>query len=95
MDEKELTMSHKFQFANRKQGSITGVLDVISFDENEIRLETTQGMMTIKGSDLHVNRLNLEKKEVDLEGKIDAVVYTEGGAHGQKAGESLLKRLFK
>ena len=62
---------------------------------NEILLDTQQGMLTIKGKDLHVTRLNLEKQEVDLEGTIDSLTYTEGGIHGQKAGENLLKRLFK
>lgn len=95
MEEKQPAMAHKLALADRRTGSISGVQDVLSFDMNEIALATSQGMMTIKGSDLHVNRLNLEKQEVDLEGKIDSIIYTEGGAYGAKAGESLLKRLFK
>ena len=41
------------------------MLDVLSFDLNEILLETEQGMLMVKGTDMHVNRLNLEKGEVD------------------------------
>ena len=55
---------------------VTGVLDVLSFDLNEILLETEQGMLLVKGTDLHVNRLSVEKGEVDLSGTIDSVSYS-------------------
>jgi sporulation protein YabP len=67
---------------------------VISFDITEVLLETDQGMLMIKGSDLHVNRLTLEKGEIDLEGKIDSLAYSDVTSY-QKQGESLLGRLFK
>ena len=53
--------SHKLSVMNRRTGSITGVSDVISFDISEVLLETELGMLQIKGADLHVNRLSLEK----------------------------------
>lgn len=77
MEENKITKSHKITLSNRKSGSISGVLDVISFDITEILLETEQGMLNIKGKDLHVNRLNLEKGEVDIEGAIDAFSYSQ------------------
>ena len=58
--------SHKLVVNNRKTSLVTGVLDVLSFDLNEILLETEQGMLMVKGTDLHVNRLSLGKGEVDL-----------------------------
>ena len=67
---------------------------MLSFDLAEILLETDQGMLMIKGSDLHVNRLTLEKGEVDVEGKIDSLTYSEVSGYGNK-GESLLGKLFK
>lgn len=73
---------------------VSGVSDVLSFDLAEILLETDQGMLMIKGSDLHVNRLTLEKGEVDVEGKIDSLTYSEVSGYGSK-GESLLGKLFK
>ena len=54
---------------------MTGVLDVLSFDLNEILLETEQGMLMVKGTYLHVNRLTVEKGEVDLSGIIDSIAY--------------------
>ena len=79
---------------NRRTCMVSGVSDVLSFDLAEILLETDQGMLMIKGSDLHVNRLTLEKGEVDVEGKIDSLTYSEVSGYGSK-GESLLGKLFK
>lgn len=70
--EKNPSKAHKILLSNRKTAAFTGILDVLSFDVSEILLETEQGMLLIKGNDLHVNRLTLEKGEVDVEGRIDS-----------------------
>lgn len=85
---------HKIMLTNRKTCSINGVSDVLSFDVHEILLETDQGMLMIKGDDLHVNRLTLDKGEVDIDGKVDSLTYSEGAGYGAKS-ESLLSKLFK
>lgn len=85
---------HKLVVNNRQTSLVTGVLDVLSFDLNEVLLETEQGMLMVKGTDLHVNRLNLEKGEVDLSGNIDSVAYSEAGSSG-RSGESFLGKLFR
>lgn len=94
MEEKQYAKAHKLILSNRRTGTITGVADVISFDIAEVLLETEQGMLMIKGSDLHVNRLTLEKGEIDIEGKIDSFAYSDVTSY-QKQGESLIGRLFK
>lgn len=86
--------AHKISMMNRRTGSITGVSDVISFDISEVLLETELGMLQIKGADLHVNRLSLEKGEIDLEGRIDSIQYSEISDF-KKGGETLLNRLFR
>ena len=86
--------AHKLIVNNRRTCNLTGVNDVLSFDENEIILETDQGMLMIKGNELHVSRLTLDKGEVDIDGKIDSFTYSEQSGMGSK-GESLLSRLFK
>lgn len=88
-------MPHKILFQNRQSGAVTGVLDVISFDEKVIILSTQCGKLTIKGEELHVNQLNLEKGEVDLSGRVDSLIYTEGGKGKNEQKESLLGRLFQ
>lgn len=70
------------------------MVDVLSFDVGEILLETELGMLMIKGNDLHVNRLTLEKGEIDIEGKIDSLTYSDVKS-ASKQNESLLGRLFK
>ena len=87
-------MEHKVLLTNRKNGSFSGILDVLAFDMTEILLETETGMLTIKGKDLHVNRLNLEKGEVDIEGEIGGLEYSAVPMPGEKA-QSLFGKLFK
>ena len=94
MEENKLTKSHKIILTNRKNGSFTGVLDVISFDISEILLETEQGMLNVKGKDLHVNRLNLEKGEVDIEGVIEALSYSQVPVSVKKS-ENPIRKWFK
>ena len=85
---------HKLMLTNRRTCNISGVNDVLSFDVNEILLETEQGMLMIKGTELHVSRLSLDKGEVDVDGRIDSFTYSETAGYGAR-GESLLARLFK
>ena len=92
--EEKLGISHNMALYTREKGMLTGILDVISFDENTIVLDTDMGLLTIKGKDLHVNRLSLEKGEVDIEGRVDSMVYSSNEAY-RKSGQSLLARLFK
>lgn len=94
MEERAGKNPHKLVINNRRTSLVTGVLDVLSFDLNEVLLETEQGMLMVKGTDLHVNRLNLEKGEVDLSGNMDSIAYSEAGNHG-KTGETLLGKLFR
>ena len=95
MEEKVITQkAHRALLNNRKSGSFSGVLDVLSFDLSEILLETEMGMLHIKGKDLHVNRLNLEKGEVDLTGLINSLEYSEVGKQ-KEAQEGFWGKMFK
>lgn len=92
--EEKMGMSHKVMLNNRERGSLTGILDVISFDENSIVLDTDMGLLTIKGKDLHVSRLTLEKGEIDIEGRTDSLVYSSNESY-RRSGQTILSRLFK
>ena len=91
MEEKEGIRPHSCQVQNRSSVRLTGIREVVSFDEQQAVMDTDMGLLTIKGKDLHVSRLTVEEGEVDLEG---TVVYSSNEAY-RKAGESLLSRLFK
>lgn len=90
----EVLKGHKLNINARKTALITGVNDVLSFDAGEVLLQTEQGVLMIRGSELHVNRLSLEKGEVDIDGRIDSLTYSDTSSYG-KSGESLFGRLFK
>ena len=86
--------THKITLSGRKACTITGVNDVLSFDVGEVLLETEQGMLMIKGAELHVNRLSLDKGEVDVDGSIDSLTYSETAGVKEKT-ESFFARLFQ
>ena len=78
---------HRISLVNREVCAINGVSDVLSFDVGEVLLETEQGMLMI--------RLTLEKGEVDIDGRIDSLTYSEQTASAGSKAESLLSRLFR
>lgn len=94
MEERVATKGHKIIVQDRSGGSITGVIDVISFDTKEILLMTELGVLMIKGDDLHVKRLSVEKGEAEITGKVDSMTYSEMKSAGETAG-NLIGRLFK
>ncbi|MBQ2275958.1 MAG: sporulation protein YabP [Lachnospiraceae bacterium] len=94
MEERQVLKPHKINMNNRKEASISGVKDVLSFDAKEILLETELGMLMIKGDNLHVTKLTLDKGEVEVDGTIDSLQYSNMSGK-QQEGESFLSRLFK
>ena len=86
--------SHRLHMEDRKRLEMTGISDVISFDLNKVLLETDYGVITIKGSNLHVNRLSVDKGELDIDGSIQSLEYSEVSSFGKK-GESFLGRLMR
>lgn len=94
MEEKIGARPHKIAMTNRAEAGFTGIRDVISFDENQIVLDTDMGLLTIKGKELHVSRLTVEKGEMDIEGAIDCLSYSSNEAF-RRQGESLISRLFR
>ncbi|MCI6677543.1 MAG: sporulation protein YabP [Clostridiales bacterium] len=94
MDEKQQNANHRIVMHNRNECQMTGVRDVISFTAEEALLETEMGILQIKGQNLHMSRLTLEKEEIDIDGEIVSMVYSSA-QHYNKPGESFLKRIFR
>ena len=61
---------------NRKKLTLTGVKDVLSFDEETVVLQTVMGRLTIKGAGLHIANFDVGSGELVAEGKFYAVAYT-------------------
>ena len=89
MEQSNISKSHKLSMDNRKRLSLTGIKDVVSFDLTQILLESTLGMIHIKGSDIKVTRLSLEKGEVDIEGTVDSIVYSDVKDYGEKGQQTV------
>ncbi len=74
---------------NRKKLCITGAEDVSGFNEETVSVITSLGNLIIRGASLHINKLNLDSGEVEVEGIIDSLQYTES-----KKSKTLMQRLF-
>lgn len=79
---------------NREKLTITGVEDVLSFDDQIVIINTQLGLLTIKGDDLRINKLNLDSSEVVIEGEIFNLGYSDNDI-GKKNGTSILGKIFK
>ena len=78
---------------NRKKLTLSGVVEVMSFDEEKIELTTKLGNLIIKGEDLKMNKLDVQNGDVIIAGSIASMVYN--GKNIKKNNESLLSKLFK
>lgn len=78
---------------NRKKLSLTGVLEVISFNETVIMLNTSLGSMTIKGEGLRMNKLDVQNGDVIITGTVNSCIYS--GIEVKKDSESIFAKLFK
>lgn len=78
---------------NRNKLLISGVKDVLSFDDQIVILETDLGMLTIKGVDLRISKLNIDTTEVKINGTINSLNYNE--KQDRKSSGNLIGRIFK
>jgi sporulation protein YabP len=85
---------HRLIILNRESMDVTGVLHVDSFDDEEVILETEQGILAIRGEELHIKQLNLEKGELAIEGLILELAYSDDKRFRDR-GKGLFERLFK
>lgn len=70
--------STKLSLFDRSKLSLTGVTDVSGFDETLVTVVTSDGELSVEGEGLHVTLLSLEEGKVDLEGRVNAMIYTNG-----------------
>ncbi len=78
---------------NREKLTISGVNDVLSFDDQIVILETQLGLLTVKGENLRINKLSIDNEEVIIEGEINNLSYSEKEL--ERKGSSLLGKIFK
>ena len=73
----EKRMPHKLSMDDRKNLTMTGVTEVVSFDENAVVLKTHMGQLTVHGSQLQLKNLSLDGGQVAVDGQICALIYEE------------------
>ncbi|MDR0738818.1 MAG: sporulation protein YabP [Oscillospiraceae bacterium] len=76
-EQKQSSKSHTLNLSNRKLLKLTGVNDVGNFDDKTVVVYTDLGELSVKGRELRINNLNLEKSELFLEGEIDSLFYSQ------------------
>ncbi|MCI8411857.1 MAG: sporulation protein YabP [Clostridia bacterium] len=79
---------------NRGKLSISGVLDVLSFDDLVVMVETELGLLTVKGENLRINKLSIDTSEVIVEGDISYLAYSNKEAEKNNKG-NLISKIFK
>ena len=90
-DKKVTRTQHNIIMENRRQLTITGVVDIDSFDEHTVIMFTDLGELTVKGDALHINRIDVEAGDLLMEGDIEQLYYTDN--QPQRGG--FFSKLFK
>ncbi len=88
------TTNHEINIIDRREIYLTGVKKISSFDHEEFLLETTMGMLLLKGSGLEILKLDTHDGKVRIKGKINSFSYIENGKSKAKE-ESFMAKLFK
>ena len=97
IDERKQMTSNTIQnviLENREKLTISGVLDVLSFDDQIVIVETELGLLTVKGKKLRINKLSLDTTEVIVEGTIFNLSYSEKNLD-KKSGSNIFGKIFK
>ncbi len=83
---------HNIILQNRKNLSVSGVAEVISFDDEVIVMKTSMGELTITGENLHITKTNVETGELILDGDIAECIYSNKSTMDNS--NNLLKKIF-
>ena len=78
---------------NRGKLSVSGVNDVLSFDDQVVMVDTELGLLTVKGENIRINKLSLDTAEVIIEGEISSLAYSQNKQ--EKNAGTILSKIFK
>ncbi|MCL2034430.1 MAG: sporulation protein YabP [Oscillospiraceae bacterium] len=76
-DKRVIKMKHNVIMENRRTLTVTGVMDIDSFDEETVTVFTEHGELTIKGRDLHINKIDVDTGDLLMEGDVDSLSYSD------------------
>lgn len=92
VDEKKVTNMQNIFLENRTLLNVSGVIDVLNFDEQLITLETELGILIVKGSNLKLNKFNLDNTDLSVNGDINSIIYDDKST---SRSEGFITKLFK
>ena len=92
--EKTAARLHVMILEARKKASVTGVLDVGSFNDQVVEVKTEEGGMVIRGKGLHIEKINLDNGEMMLAGSIDNIAYVSKSPGSKRTG-NIISRIFR
>ena len=78
---------------NRNKLNVSGVKDVLSFDDELVVMETELGLLTVKGENIKINKLSIDTGDVIIDGEITNLSYNDHSKKSQEAG--LFSKIFK
>ena len=87
-------LNHEVSVLSRKDVVLEGIKKIISFDPEEFLLDTTMGMLLIKGSSLDIVSLDVHNGHVELKGKVNGIEYIDSNKKS-KRDNSFIARLFQ
>ncbi len=76
-EEARMELNHHLILEDRKKLTVSGVEEVESFDENTIVMDTAQGVLVVRGEELHIEKLSLDGGDLKVEGMIESLIYEE------------------
>ena len=85
-----VSRAHALTLTERGKLTVTGVDEVLRFDEDEIEMRTARGNLIVRGSELRVGRLAIETGELGIDGNVDELAYADTAPRG----EGFWARLF-
>lgn len=94
-ENKKMNTFQNIVLENREKLNITGIVDVFSFDDQIIIIETELGILTIKGENLKINKLNLDTSDFAVDGKITSLIYSDTSNISLKKNKGILSKIFK
>lgn len=77
MEDTQGKLPHKLTLDERSHLTMTGVTEVVSFDENTVILQTTLGTLVVQGRELQLKTLSVEGGQVAVDGTVTALTYEE------------------
>lgn len=80
---------------NREKLNVTGVLDVFSFDDQMIIVQTELGLLSIKGENLKISKLSLDTSDFVVEGNVISLNYTNSDGNINSKTHNLFSKIFK